>query len=794
MTSGVPGWLGEGLCGGLSLLGSVAVFRLLTDPLPGSLGALLASAAVGFASGFWIVRSRRSAVAVLLSALVLLAVIIEAAVPETWHHLLVDPDTWHRVATALHVTSNRTLLAACLLVSVTGAAERVAFGYRARPEVTARPGLAVLPTLALVTWSIAASPGVVAGVLGAGIIVIGGTAIVVGDLEGQEPGVGRGRGDNRGREWQRRILIVLVPPLAVFGTIFVAVSGSGALGTNSSGSLDSSSTPTAEALVANVIGFAEHDPDVVLFRARSALPTYWQVAILTRQVGDTWEVSSSLARAIAGHGAPPPGDKATLTSGTGAQSPLVAQVTIASYRGLVLPVPIGTTNVEAPSTTRLVDGAIVQARQTKPGDRYVATATVSPVGEQSLTASSAGLGAAAGSPGPATLSSASIPPEVRTIARQVVAGADGQSAMVQQLVNWFRSGRFRYATAAQPAPPPGMAPVVAFLTRTKTGNCQTFTDAFALMAQSLGIRVRVAVGFTSGTWSAGGETTVTGADAHTWPEVYLSSAIGWESVEPTPASNIAAIAPVGVLGLGGVSTPTTPTTLPNPTPSVVPNPTNLTAPSSVSPSPTATTPSASPRLRPVLGPNHSVPVLRLVLGGGLLVAVAVAVVLLVVRRRKMQTSREPYQAVVEAWQRCERSLAKVGLGCPPSRTHVDHARRLRAASAGAGRVNLDRSEVLQPDLEQLVDDVEMVALIEREARYGGRPVGEDAAGRAGAAADRVRHALWHHRLRRAARGLLAAPIAPGGGAHGTDERARSSSRYGADEAEGAFSGAERAGV
>ena len=337
----------------------------------------------------------------------------------------------------------------------------------------------------------------------------------------------------------------------------LSVSLSGALGTSRGGSIDSSQESTVEALVTNVAGFASQDPNVVLFRASSKIPTYWQVAVLTRQVDGTWEVPSTLARALAGKGVARTSANRT-DSDVGVRSRMAANVTIVSYSGRLLPVPLGTAAVQGPWPTQVVGGAVVQQRPTTTGEQYSATASASATNQNgSLPPAEENTDAANGESEPVV--SRNIPAEVQTMARQVVAGTDGQAAMVQQLVNWFRSGRFQYSTAAQPVSPHGSPVVVSFLTRTKVGNCQTFTDAFAMMAQSLGIPVRVAVGFTSGTRKPSGQSTLTGADAHTWPQVFVDPKSGWESVEPTPASSATAIAPAGVLGVGPRSTRTSPT-------------------------------------------------------------------------------------------------------------------------------------------------------------------------------------------------------------------------------------------
>ena len=94
----------------------------------------------------------------------------------------------------------------------------------------------------------------------------------------------------------------------------------------------------------------------------------------------------------------------------------------------------------------------MQQRPTTTGEQYSATASA--LGDQSkrfAAAAEENTDAANGESEPVV--SRTIPADVQTMARQVVAGTDGQAAMVQQLVNWFRSGRFQYSTAAQPVSP-----------------------------------------------------------------------------------------------------------------------------------------------------------------------------------------------------------------------------------------------------------------------------------------------------------------------------------------------------
>jgi hypothetical protein len=79
-----------------------------------------------------------------------------------------------------------------------------------------------------------------------------------------------------------------------------------------------------------------------------------------------------------------------------------------------------------------------------------------------------------------------------------------------------------------------------FLLDTRRGFCQQFATAFAVLARDAGYPTRVSVGFLPGsattTDDGNFEYTVTGKDAHAWPEVYFRD-IGWVAFEPTPRTD-----------------------------------------------------------------------------------------------------------------------------------------------------------------------------------------------------------------------------------------------------------------
>jgi hypothetical protein len=102
------------------------------------------------------------------------------------------------------------------------------------------------------------------------------------------------------------------------------------------------------------------------------------------------------------------------------------------------------------------------------------------------------------------------------------------------LETWFReAGGFVYDE--QPPPPIGGTPaLVDFVNETKRGYCQHYAGAMALMLRLLGVPARVAVGFTSGEYSADDkEWVVKDTNAHAWVEVWFPE-FGWIPFDPTP--------------------------------------------------------------------------------------------------------------------------------------------------------------------------------------------------------------------------------------------------------------------
>lgn len=116
-------------------------------------------------------------------------------------------------------------------------------------------------------------------------------------------------------------------------------------------------------------------------------------------------------------------------------------------------------------------------------------------------------------------------------ARRLRADARTPYGAVVAIETWLRStGGFTYDET--PPAPGGVPPLAHFVAEGKSGYCQHFAGAMALMLRMLGIPARVAAGFTSGTFEDGG-WTVTDRNAHAWVETWFPG-YGWLPFDPTP--------------------------------------------------------------------------------------------------------------------------------------------------------------------------------------------------------------------------------------------------------------------
>jgi transglutaminase-like putative cysteine protease len=162
-----------------------------------------------------------------------------------------------------------------------------------------------------------------------------------------------------------------------------------------------------------------------------------------------------------------------------------------------------------------------------------------------------------------------LPTSIRTAALDITREADTDYARAVLLQRWFRAtGGFEYTTEApQARDGDGSTDAIATFLAAKKGYCVHFASAMALMARTLGIPARVAVGFLPGEKSTDNSWVITARDAHAWPELYFDG-VGWVRFEPTPRSgSVPALPPAWALPppgiLPGESSESVPATTPS---------------------------------------------------------------------------------------------------------------------------------------------------------------------------------------------------------------------------------------
>lgn len=129
-------------------------------------------------------------------------------------------------------------------------------------------------------------------------------------------------------------------------------------------------------------------------------------------------------------------------------------------------------------------------------------------------------------------------PRAVELARSMRDKFTNDRALIDAVLAMLRSQKFVYTLEP---PPLGEHPVDEFLFQTRSGFCEHFSSAFAVLMRAAGIPARIVTGYLGGQYNPiGGYMIVRQEDAHAWTEVWLRDA-GWVRVDPT-----AAVSPVRV--------------------------------------------------------------------------------------------------------------------------------------------------------------------------------------------------------------------------------------------------------
>lgn len=750
-----------------TLVAAAGLCRMASGGIGGAaVGPLLGTVVVGFAVPALILRTRLgpplAAVAGTLAVVVtavwtsVLATKVGGpfasgalgSLPGELRDARVELATFHL---PLHAGPGVVLIGA-VTVGLAGMAGRFLLGPFRSALLRPRPAIALVPALALVTWSCIALPGTDAALLAtafvaaAAVVLAGGTA----QRSVRRPPMPGSSTRRLLRHVSGAAFLIGLSAIAASLGIGIPLGTPGA----STGVAEGSGTvpATTLSLTTGLVRVQRDDARVVLFRAHSPVPTYWQVAVLTVWRDGRW-VPGPRTQAVLRGGSAPLSQARTPVNARR----FTASVTIGSLSSRLLPVPTSTVDVTGLPATAVTTAGVLSPSSSTPGETYTATALTTTLGRLSEPVGAGGPLGGRASQGLTTselahyLELPAIPSAVANLARQVTATATSPLAQAEDLVDWFRSGHFHY-TLTPPAAPVGVDPLVAFLTIGRAGSCESFSGAFAVMARTLGLPTRVAVGFTGGTPDASGSSVIVGGDAHAWPEVYLGATAGWVSFEPTPEQPSGGIAPADVIGptVPAPTSPTTPITIPTPATSP---PTPATSPPAAATTP-ATAPSiAQRRIRGVVGRgvDRWLPAPAAL---GLLLLAAVG--WLVTRRRRL-ASEPPEQRVMAACRRTDRSLARSGMARPPGRTPTAHATALLEAATRSTSTN---STSIRDELLSALRDLEDLAQLVEQAGYSPRPLTPAQAAAAEDASARIMRTLRRTSVRAFIRALPALDTTP----------------------------------
>ena len=129
----------------------------------------------------------------------------------------------------------------------------------------------------------------------------------------------------------------------------------------------------------------------------------------------------------------------------------------------------------------------------------------------------------------------SLDPRIVQLARSMILEAHARNRYdAAKAIEWQLQRDYGYSLQLKAT---GQDPLADFLFNVKSGHCEYFATAMAVLLRTHGVAARVVNGFLPGEYNdAAGAYTVRQSDAHSWVEVYFPESQAWVTFDPTPSA------------------------------------------------------------------------------------------------------------------------------------------------------------------------------------------------------------------------------------------------------------------
>jgi hypothetical protein len=265
-----------------------------------------------------------------------------------------------------------------------------------------------------------------------------------------------------------------------------------------------------------------------------------------------------------------------------------------------------------------------------------------------------------------------MPSRVRRLADQLTGPTSTPYDKAVAVESYLRSLPY---TLDPPAPPANQDGVDFFLFDAKTGYCDYFASAMAVMLRDEGIPARVVSGYATGEPQGDGTFRIKDSDSHTWTEVYLPP-YGWIPFEPSGGW------PRFDRGTGGQSA-ATPSAVPTPQPAAASQ-----SAAKATPTPTPTPTPSESSVEPV--PQESKNQIDLSFLIPILIVLAILALIAAIAWYLWEKDLRGLPPAVVAYVKMSRLAAILGLGPRPGETPGEYGTAIAGAvpeaSTSASRI------------------------------------------------------------------------------------------------------------